>query len=131
LPLLAAGLLALALAGCGLGGPAHEPPSPQSAAAIDMGFSSFDPQTVTVKAGDMVVWQNSSFVSHTVTDDPSAAAEPSDAALPPGAAAFDSGDIPAGEIYARIFTEPVTYRYFCRYHEADGMVATVVVEPAS
>jgi plastocyanin len=125
----AATAFATVLAGCGFTGPAHDQPSPQSAAAIEMGFSSFDPAIVTIEAGDTVEWQNVSWVSHTVTDDPTVAAVPHDAALPAGALAFDSGDIPAGEIYARVFTEPGTYRYFCRYHEDDGMVATIIVEP--
>lgn len=126
---LLASALATVLAGCGFFGPAHDEPSPQAAAAIGMGFSSFDPAIVTIKAGDTVEWRNASWVSHTVTNDPSMAAVPNDAALPAGALAFDSGEIPAGEVYARVFTEPGTYRYFCRYHEDDGMVATIIVEP--
>lgn len=123
--------LPILLAGCGLGGPAHDAPSPSAAAVIDMGFSSYEPLAVTILAGDTVEWRNTSLIDHTVTMDPAQAKNAADAALPQGAAAFDSGDIPAGEIFAHRFEVPGTYRYFCRYHEGDGMVATVVVEPGS
>jgi plastocyanin len=75
--------------------------------------------------------KQSSFVTHTVTDDPSRAKRPTDAELPSGAQPFDSGDIPAGQVYLRAFTVPGTYRYFCTRHEGDGMVGTAVVTPAS
>jgi plastocyanin len=130
-----AGLLlalgALALAGCGLGGPAHQAPSPTAAAAVTMGFESFSPDTVTVRSGDTVEWQNTSPITHTVTDDPKRAATARDSSLPPGGQAFDSGDIPAGQVYLHTFTKPGVYRYFCVHHEAEGMLGTVVVEPAS
>jgi plastocyanin len=132
---LRAGLLlalgAFTLAGCGLGGPAHQAPSPTAAAAVTMGFESFSPDTVTVRSGDTVEWQNTSPITHTVTDDPKRAATARDSSLPPGGQAFDSGDIPAGQVYLHTFTKPGVYRYFCVHHEAEGMLGTVVVEPAS
>lgn len=128
---LAAGTICLLLGACGLGGPAHEPPSPAAAATVDMGFASFEPATVKIRVGDSIEWRNTAVITHTVTDDPKAAADPADAVLPAGGIAFDSGDIPAGEVYLHQFMMPGTYRYFCRHHEGDGMVATIVVEPAS
>jgi plastocyanin len=132
---LRAGLLlalgAFTLAGCGLGGPVHQAPSPTAAAAVTMGFESFSPDTVTVRSGDTVEWQNTSPITHTVTDDPKRAATARDSSLPPGGQAFDSGDIPAGQVYLHTFTKPGIYRYFCLHHEAEGMLGTVVVEPAS
>jgi plastocyanin len=128
-PLVAVG--ALTLAGCGLGGPAHQAPSAQAAAAVTMGFESFSPETVTVRPGDTVEWQNTSPITHTVTDDPRRARTAGDASLPPGGQAFDSGDIAAGQVYFHTFTAPGTYRYFCARHESDGMTGTVVVRPAS
>lgn len=127
----AAGLAAtaLALGGCGLTGPAHGPPSPQAASAVAMGFASFEPATVTIRAGETVEWRNTSLIAHTVTDDPARAEDASDARLPPGAAPFDSARVPAGEVFLRRFDQPGTYRYFCRYHEMDGMTGTVVVLP--
>jgi plastocyanin len=121
----------LALSACGLGGPAHGPPEPNAAAVVDMGFESYTPATVSVRAGQTVEWRNTALIAHTVTDDPRLAKNPKDAALPAGAAAFDSGEIPAGQVFTYTFATPGTYRYFCRYHEADGMLGTVVVTPAS
>jgi plastocyanin len=121
----------LAVGGCGLTGPAHEPPMPDAAAVVDLGFMSFNPATVNIRAGQTVEWRNTSIIGHTVTDNPPAAANAADSALPPGAIPFSSGDIPAGKIFAYKFTVPGTYRYFCTHHEGDGMVGTVVVAPAS
>ena len=120
-----------ALGGCGLTGPAHDEPSKDAAAVVDMGFASFDPETVHIRAGQTVQWRNTALITHTVTADKSAAADPNDASIPAGATAFNSGDIPAGEVYSQTFTVPGTYKYFCTHHEGDGMIATVVVDPAS
>ena len=123
--------MGFALSGCGLGGPAHGPPSSSAAAVIDMGFQSYSLETVTIRSGDSVEWRNTSLITHTVTDDPARARTQGDAALPPGAPPFNSGDIAAGQVYLRAFTMPGTYRYFCTHHELDGMVGTVIVTPAS
>ncbi len=120
-----------ALAGCGLTGPAHDEPAPNAAAVVDMGFASFDPEVVHVRAGQTVQWRNTALITHSVTADKAVAADPGDASVPEGAVAFNSGDIPAGEVYSETFTVPGTYKYFCTHHEGDGMVATVVVDPAS
>jgi len=123
--------MAGALSACGLSGPAHGPTASNAAAVVDMGFESYSPASVTIRAGDTVEWRNTSLITHTVTADPGRAKTPGDAVLPPGAQSFDSGDIAAGQVYQRTFTTPGTYRYFCTHHEADGMVGTVVVKPAS
>jgi plastocyanin len=126
------GILAVAgLAGCGLGGRAHGPASPNASAVVDMGFSSFQPETVHIRAGQTVEWRNTSVITHSVTDDSRAASKPQDASIPAAAIPFSSGDIPAGEVFAVSFPLPGTYKYFCTHHEGDGMVGTVVVEPAS
>ncbi len=121
----------LAVGGCGLSGPAHDAPMPDAAAVVDLGFMSFTPQTVNIRAGQTVEWRNTSIITHTVTDNPPAAAAAADSVLPAGAIPFSSGDISAGKIFAYKFTVPGTYRYFCTHHEGDGMVGTVVVAPAS
>ena len=123
-------LLVLSLSGCGLGGPAHGPLS-NAAASVDLGFTSFSPAQVTVAAGEAVEWRNTSLITHTVTDNPKRAKQSGDAMLPSGAQAFDSGDIPAGQVYRQIFNVPGTYRYLCTHHESEGMIGTVVVKPAS
>ena len=121
---------ALLLAGCGLSGPAHGPTSPY-VADIKMGFASFDPVVIHIKPGESVAFRNTAVVVHSVTDDPKLAMRPQDAAEPAGAQPFNSGDIPPGEIYWQTFTQPGTYAYFCTHHEADRMVARIIVDPAS
>ena len=124
-------LAAFMLGGCGLTGPAHGPRAANAAAVVMMGFESYSPTTVTIHAGDAVEWQNTSLITHTVTDDAKLAGKAADSGLPSGAPSFNSGDIPAGQVYVRTFTVPGTYRYFCIHHEDDGMLGTVVVTPAS
>jgi len=124
-------LAALALGGCGLGGPAHQAAMPNAAAVVDMGFQSFSPATVNIHAGQTVEWRNTSVITHSVTDDPQLARTAGDAALPAGATPFSSGDIAAGNVYAYTFRTPGTYKYFCTHHEGDGMLGTVIVAPAS
>ena len=121
----------LAIGGCGLTGPAHDAPSAKAAAVVDMGFTSFEPEVVHIRAGQTVQWRNTALITHTVTDDKSMAANPDDASVPAGATAINSGDIPPGEVYSATFTVPGTYKYFCMHHEDDGMLGTVIVDPAS
>ncbi|HYL32749.1 MAG TPA: plastocyanin/azurin family copper-binding protein [Stellaceae bacterium] len=120
--------MALPLAGCGVGGPAHGPPDARAAAVVDMGFESFTPATVTIKAGQLVEWRNTSPITHSVSFDPQAATKAGDAALPSGVQSFASGDIAAGNVYIHAFDTPGTYHYFCTHHEGGGMLGTVVVQ---
>jgi plastocyanin len=89
--------------------------------------NSFEPKTITVKAGDTLVWKNASSMSHSVTDVPSLAIQAKDAALPANAKEFNSDLIPPGKDWSHTFSVPGTYNYFCIPHEALGMVGTVVV----
>jgi plastocyanin len=121
---------ALLLAGCGLSGPAHGPTAP-NVANVTMGFGSFDPTVVHIKAGESVEFRNTALITHSVTDDPKLAMDAKDASEPAGAAPFNSGDIAPGQVYTQTFTQPGTYTYFCTHHEDDGMVARIIVDPAS
>ncbi len=89
--------------------------------------SRFDPDTVTIAAGDTVKWTNTGFVTHSVTFDPSMAAKVGDVALPAGVAPFDSGSIEEDGTFSHTFTAKGSYKYICKFHEAMGMVGTVVV----
>jgi plastocyanin len=89
--------------------------------------NTFEPKTITVKAGDTVVWKNVSDMSHSATDVSNLAASATDAAVPPNAKEFDSGLIAPGKEFSHTFTVPGTYKYFCIPHEALGMVGTVIV----
>ena len=99
---------------------------------------SFEPETITIAAGDTVVWTNETAEAHTVT-----AVEGS---LPEGAAYFSSGGFSTeeaanveadlakglltdGETFEHEFPVAGTYRYYCIPHRAAGMAGTVIVEP--
>lgn len=79
----------------------------------------FEPPTITVDAGTTIVWTNRDDIQHTITSGTPDA--------PTGR--FDSGFFYQGETYARTFTEPGEYQYFCRRHPS--MRGVVIVVPAS
>ena len=87
----------------------------------------FVPQTVNIAAGDTVRWTNPGVITHTVTFDPAQAATPADVALPQGVQPFGSEDLEQDATFDHTFTVKGTYKYVCKYHEAMGMVGTVVV----
>jgi plastocyanin len=103
-------------------------PAAPSAATVSMTDAlKFEPATVTVARGGTVTWTNSTATMHTVTDDPSKAANKADAALPSGAQPWDSGTLNPGQTFSHTFDTPGTYKYFCTPHEAAGMVGTITV----
>ena len=132
LSVVSAGALIPLLVGCGMGGPAYEEGVPAGVdAVVEMTTGhSFSPANVTIPAGGTIEWRNVAIMTHTVTADPGLAKDPADVRLPQGAQAFDSGDIPAGQIYRHTFDVPGEYRYFCEPHESDDMVGTVIVQSA-
>ena len=71
----------------------------------------FMPATVTVPVGTTVTWVNRDEESHTVTS---------------ATGAFGSAGLSHAETFARTFTRPGTYQYFCALHP--HMKATVVVK---
>ena len=76
----------------------------------------FIPSQLTIPVGTTVIWVNDESAKHTATADDNQ---------------FDSGDQDIGVSYSHTFTEPGTYRYFCRYHGdvgGVGMAGTIVVE---
>lgn len=87
----------------------------------------FVPATVNIAKGDTVTWTNSGLITHTVTFDPDQAVKREDVALPAGAAPFASSDMEEDATFSHTFTVKGTYKYVCKYHEAMGMVGTVIV----
>ena len=87
----------------------------------------FVPAVANIKVGDTVHWSNAYSTSHTVTFDPAKAATPANVALPEGVAPFDSGTIEEDGSFSHTFSVKGTYKYVCVFHEAMGMVGTVVV----
>ena len=95
-----------------------------------MGFASFDPKVVHIHAGQTVEWRNAALITYNVSDDNAKALNPADASIPDGATPIDSGDLKAGNVYSQTFTVPGTYKYFCKHHEDDMMLGTVIGDPA-
>ena len=88
----------------------------------------FNPKTVTIKAGETILWKNNSKLVHTVTFDPSKAIDKSHVKLPANVEPFGSGRISPGNNYSHTFETPGNYKYFCIPHEASGMIGEVIVE---
>ena len=74
----------------------------------------FDQANITVPVGTTVTWVHSGNNPHTTTSYDGL---------------WDSGLIPggSGQSFSFTFNEPGTYTYFCRPHEAQGMVGSVTV----
>ena len=89
------------------------------------GSPTFDPETVTIQAGDTVEWDfvffsNDPFASHTVT---SGADGHSDGRF--GSAVMNSGT------FSHTFSDPGNFPYFCQIHFSMGMTGTVKVNAAA
>ena len=91
----------------------------------------FEPETLTIRAGQTVTWINASAIPHTTTDDPAAnpvaKSHPDYALLPAGAAPWNSGLLQPGERFDHAFDVPGEYRYFCIPHVLSGMRGTIAV----
>jgi plastocyanin len=87
----------------------------------------FVPATVNCKVGDTVNWTNPGVITHSVTFDPAQAVAKENVVLPEGVAPFDSGNMEEGGTFKHTFTTKGTYKYVCKFHEAMGMIGTVVV----
>jgi plastocyanin len=71
----------------------------------------FDPESLSVKRGDSVVWVNKDLFPHTATAD---------------GKAFDSGDIAVGKSWTYVVAAPGRYTYTCSYHPS--MKGTLIVQ---
>jgi plastocyanin len=89
----------------------------------------FEPASIKVRAGQTVMWKNSSREVHTVTADDRRAVDAKDVELPKGAKRFDSGFLNPGQTYEQTFRTPGTYRYVCTLHEAQHMIGQIIVKP--
>lgn len=91
----------------------------------------FVPASIEIRAGQTVVWKNTSDLIHTSTDDSVREAIEGDAVLPHGARSWDSGQLKPGESFSHTFTVSGTYHYFCQPHEPAGMKGVVRVRAGS
>jgi plastocyanin len=87
-------------------------PPPGGAAAVGIHDFSFDPQTITVKAGAAVAWTNG---------------DPSPHSVKSADGSFVSQNLQTGQTYSTVFAAPGTFPYVCGIHSF--MAGTVVVEP--
>ncbi len=71
----------------------------------------FNPETLHVKAGETVVWENKDFFPHTATSEKKA---------------FDSKEIPANGTWKFIARKKGTFPYLCKLHP--NMKGVLVVE---
>ena len=120
---LGAGLLAFSVSL-----PANAAGKPVAVVTMSDKPPKFMPETVTIKVGDTVEWENTAKTLHSVDADPDMVQRPQDVVLPKGAKPFDSGFMQPAAKFDYTFTVPGTYKYTCVPHEKDRMNGTVVVK---
>jgi plastocyanin len=86
-----------------------------AAAAVGIDNFTFNPQTVTVKAGTTVTWTNKDDIPHGIAVTNNAFKR--------------SQALDTDESFSFTFTTPGTYQYFCYIHP--HMTGTIVVETAT
>ena len=92
--------------------PAPAPvPGPSPTVEIEISGFAFNPDTLTVLSGTMVIWTNLDGPPHTVTTQETG---------------YDSGWLSTGDIFSYTFDENSTYEYYCTIHPF--MKATIIVE---
>lgn len=99
--------------------------------AVKIGMTNtmkFDPDTVTIEAGQTVLWENTSLLAHSVTADPEKATLEGSVSLPDKAEPFNSGIMDPEETFVHTFKHPGKYVYFCIPHEGAKMIGVVIVK---
>jgi plastocyanin len=92
---------------------------------VTVDATSFTPETLTIKAGDTVVWINKDFIPHTASSDAGASAAHSGVGGVE-VVTFDSGTILAGESWRQTFKSKGKAPYKCLFHPT--MKATLRIE---
>ena len=106
---------AAALSGCGGDAPATESVAP----VVTIETFNFQPDPITVNAGETILFKNNDKIDHTVTAGTREAPKPD---------VFD-GQLPEqGAEFELTLDEPGTYDYFCEIHPGPGMTAQIIVE---
>jgi plastocyanin len=85
-------------------------PAAQTANAITISNFAYVPPSLTVTAGSTVTWINNDVARHTATADD---------------LSFDTGDLPPGRNFPRLFDKAGTYPYHCNFHPAEK--GTVII----
>lgn len=105
------------------------PPDAPIGGVVTMSSMSFVPATITITAGQQVVWKNGSAYYHNVVDDPQRVLNRVDVSFPSGSIPFGSPLVQPGTSFYHVFDKPGTYHYVCVLHESSGMKGTVIVRP--
>ena len=111
--------------------PMESPPELNGDPAVKVTMTNtlkFNPEKVTIEAGETVLWENTTYVVHTVTCDPEKATMDRSVQLPEGANTFGSGKMEPGNTFEYTFETKGTFKYFCEPHEGANMSGTVIVE---
>jgi plastocyanin len=88
---------------------------------VNIEGTTFVPPSITVRAGDTVIWSNTDILNHTVTS--------GNPCSPDGI--FNSGVLdPETGIFSFTFTNVGTFKYYCLFHCLGGMRGDVTVDPA-
>ena len=82
----------------------------------DNGMLKFVPETVTIKEGDTVKWENNKMAPHNVVFENAADKSHKNLVFSPG------------DGYESTFNEAGEYSYYCQPHRGAGMVGKVIVE---
>lgn len=94
--------------------PTPSPPTPGTPTSHNVNIQNFafSPSTLTISAGDTVIWTNGDSTSHTVTSD--------------SGSELGSSSLANGASYSHTFNAAGTYSYHCSIHTS--MKGTVVVQ---
>ncbi|HYK82559.1 MAG TPA: plastocyanin/azurin family copper-binding protein [Gemmatimonadales bacterium] len=92
-----------------------------TATTVCMVGTTFSSASLTIAAGQTVMWMNGSGITHTVTSSASSAE------------VFNSGSVLAGGSFSHKFATAGTYHYYCQIHGLDGnpptgMAGTITVQ---
>ena len=82
-------------------------------AEVDIPDITFEPKSLTVKAGTTITWTNSDDIPHTVTKEGGPGAD------------FDSGNLDPGATFEQTFDAPGTVDYVCTIHPGQAGSVTV------
>ena len=82
----------------------------------DNGMLKFVPETVTIKEGDTVKWENNKMSPHNVVFENASEKSHKNLVFSPG------------ESYESTFNEAGEYSYYCEPHRGAGMVGKIVVQ---
>jgi plastocyanin len=117
-------LLLVVSVGAVASAPGPAPAHPGHFARVDVAGYAFSPATVTIEAGEEVLWSWSGLDrDHSVT------AEPGQAEAWDSDPAGVSGPAPADRGFSHVFRTPGTYSYVCKVHA--GMRGSVIVTPVA